>query len=62
MSEAEDVSRRAQFGALLRVASNKPVFTGAIIAVGVFAAPLEGIAYTELDADSGTESKMTVDY
>ncbi|WP_136718008.1 ABC transporter ATP-binding protein [Halorientalis salina] len=43
MSEAEEIGRRQQLHALLRVARYRPVFTIAIIVGGIFAALLEGI-------------------
>jgi subfamily B ATP-binding cassette protein MsbA len=43
MSEGEDVSRRDQVQALLRVAKYRPRLTVAIIVGGVFAALLEGV-------------------
>ena len=43
MSEAEDITRREQLNALIRVAKFKPLLTVGIIVGGVFAALLEGI-------------------
>lgn len=43
MNEAEDVGRRQQLRALIRVARYKPALTVAIIVGGVFAALLEGV-------------------
>ncbi len=43
MSEAEDITRREQLDALIRVAKFKPLLTVGIIVGGVFAALLEGI-------------------
>ncbi|AUX10552.1 ATP-binding cassette, subfamily B [Halalkaliarchaeum desulfuricum] len=43
MSEAEEISRREQLRALIRVARYRPVFTAAIVVGGVFAALLEGV-------------------
>jgi len=43
MSEAEDISRREQLRALIRVAKYRPRLTAAIIVGGVFAALLEGV-------------------
>jgi len=43
MSEDDEVSRREQFDALLRVAGYRPRLTAAIIVGGVFAAMLEGV-------------------
>ena len=43
MSEAEDISRREQLRALIRVAKYRPHLTAAIIVGGVFAALLEGV-------------------
>jgi subfamily B ATP-binding cassette protein MsbA len=42
-TESEEISRRAQLRALLRVARYRPVFTAAIIGAGVFAAGLEAV-------------------
>ena len=42
-TESEEISRRAQLRALLRVARYRPVFTAAIIGAGVFAAALEAV-------------------
>jgi len=42
-TESEDISRRAQLRALVRVARYRPVFTAAIIGAGVFAATLEAV-------------------
>ena len=42
-TESEEISRRTQLRALLRVARYRPVFTAAIIGLGVFAAGLEAI-------------------
>ena len=41
--KSEEISRRAQLRALLRVARYRPVFTAAIIGAGVFAAGLEAV-------------------
>ena len=43
MSDPGDLNRRAQLRALLRVARYRPVFTAAIIGLGVFAAGLEAV-------------------
>ena len=43
MSDAEDISRREQLRALVRVARYRPAFTAAIIGAGVFAAALEAV-------------------
>ena len=43
MSEADDITRREQLDALIRVAKFKPLLTVGIIVGGVFAALLEGI-------------------
>ncbi len=43
MSEAEDITRREQLNALIRVTKFKPLLTVGIIVGGVFAALLEGI-------------------
>lgn len=43
MSQAEDISRREQLRALIRVAKYRPRLTAAIIVGGVFAALLEGV-------------------
>ncbi|WP_254840501.1 ABC transporter ATP-binding protein [Natronomonas marina] len=43
MSDGEDVSRREQFRALVRVARYRPTLTAGIVAGGVFAALLEGV-------------------
>ncbi|WP_340101709.1 ABC transporter ATP-binding protein [Salinibaculum salinum] len=43
MSEAEDIRRREQLRALIRVAKYRPRLTAAIIVGGVFAALLEGV-------------------
>ncbi|SFC59953.1 ATP-binding cassette, subfamily B, MsbA [Halobiforma haloterrestris] len=43
MSDAEDITRREQLDALIRVAKFKPLLTVGIIVGGVFAALLEGI-------------------
>jgi subfamily B ATP-binding cassette protein MsbA len=42
-TESEEISRRAQLQALLRVAGYRPVFTAVIIGAGVFAAGLEAV-------------------
>jgi subfamily B ATP-binding cassette protein MsbA len=42
-TDADRISRREQFRALVRVAKFRPVFTAAIIAAGVFAAGLEAV-------------------
>jgi len=42
-TESEEISRRAQLRALVRVARYRPVFTAAIIGAGVFAAGLEAV-------------------
>ncbi|MDR5674229.1 ABC transporter ATP-binding protein [Halalkaliarchaeum sp. AArc-GB] len=43
MSEAEEISRREQLRALLRVAKYRPALAAAIVVGGVFAALLEGV-------------------
>ena len=43
MSEGEEIGRRAQLGALVRVVKYRPLFAAAIIGGGVFAATLEGV-------------------
>ncbi|MCQ4333140.1 hypothetical protein KM295_06535 [Natronomonas sp. F2-12] len=43
MSEGEEIDRRAQLRALIRVAKYKPVLAVAIVVCGVFAALLEGV-------------------
>ena len=42
-ADADQISRREQLRALVRVAKFRPVFTAAIIAAGVFAAVLEAV-------------------
>ncbi|WP_050048197.1 ABC transporter ATP-binding protein [Halanaeroarchaeum sulfurireducens] len=43
MSEGEEIGRRAQLEALVRVVKYRPLFAAAIIGGGVFAATLEGV-------------------
>jgi subfamily B ATP-binding cassette protein MsbA len=59
MSETSDIDRRIQLLSLLRVARYKPLFTGLIVAGGVFVALLEGVGLSfilpviEIVQDSG---------
>ena len=43
MSEAEDISRREQLHALVRVAKYRPTFSAAIVGMSIFAAMLEAV-------------------
>jgi subfamily B ATP-binding cassette protein MsbA len=43
MSESEDIGRREQLWALIRVAKYRPILTAGIIVIGVFAAALEAV-------------------
>jgi len=43
MSEAEDISRREQLHALIRVAKYRPTFSAAIVGASIFAAMLEAV-------------------